>query len=100
MAFVMKQNPESEKENTKHRFSETAGLPKDVVKGLPIMTMLGWEELCIENYRGIIEYTEELIRIQTKNGQIRVCGKRMEIESYTNDEMVVKGEILSLECKK
>ena len=51
-------------------------MPKDVVLGVPVLSMLGREELYIENYRGILEYTEELIRVQTKKGQIKVTGCR------------------------
>ena len=54
-------------------------------------------ELCIENYRGIIEYTDTLIRVQTRAGQIRIQGKRLRIQYYTNDEMKVSGTLSSLE---
>lgn len=74
-----------------------ASLPKDVVLGVPILTMTGRMELCIENYRGIIEYTDVLIRVQSKSGQIRVSGKRLQIEYYTNDEMKITGYIQSIE---
>ena len=58
---------------------------------------LGRNELCIENYRGIIEYTDTLIRVQTRAGQIRIQGKRLRIQYYTNDEMKVTGALSSLE---
>lgn len=77
--------------------AEAASLPKDVVLGVPILTMTGRMELCIENYRGIIEYTDVLIRVQSKAGQIRVSGKRLQIEYYTNDEMKITGYIQSVE---
>ena len=72
-------------------------LPKDVVLGVPILTMTGRMELCIENYKGIIEYTDILIRVRSKSGQIKVSGKRMQIEYYTNDEMKITGYIKSVE---
>ncbi len=74
----------------------TADIPKDVVLGVPLMRMVGNEEFYIENYRGILEYTDALIRIQTKIGQIHVTGHRLEIVYYTNDEMKVTGRIESL----
>jgi sporulation protein YqfC len=56
--------------------------------------------VCIENYRGIIEYTECLIRVQAKGKQIRLQGRHLQIEYYTNDEMKITGTICSLEfCK-
>lgn len=77
--------------------AEAAGMPKDVVFGVPVITILGRNEVCIENYRGIIEYTEQLVRVQTKSGQIRLTGKRLKIEYYTNDEMKITGYVESLE---
>ena len=77
--------------------AEAAGMPKDVVFGVPVITILGHNEVCIENYRGIIEYTEQLVRVQTKSGQIRLTGKRLKIEYYTNDEMKITGYVESLE---
>ncbi len=85
------------KDSLKGRVADAASLPKDVVLGVPILTMTGRMELCIENYRGIIEYTDVLIRVQSKAGQIRVSGKRLQIEYYTNDEMKITGCIQSVE---
>lgn len=62
-----------------------------------MVTVLGDFEVCIGNYRGITEYTEELVRVQTKGGQIRLTGRQLQVEYYTNDEMKVTGKILTLE---
>lgn len=81
----------------KERLVSAASMPKDVVMGAAVVTVLGDFEVCIENYRGITEYTENLVRVQTKGGQIRLCGKRLQVEYYTNDEMKVTGKIDTLE---
>ncbi len=83
--------------NLKNKMTETAKLPKDVVLGYPIITMMGQTEMYIENYRGILEYTDCLIRIQTKIGQFKVYGKRLQVAYYTNDEMKITGKISSVE---
>ena len=76
---------------------KSTNLPKDVLLGVPLLTMTGFAEMCVENYRGILEYTEVLIRIQTKIGQIRITGKGLSISYYTNDEMKITGRISSVE---
>lgn len=73
------------------------GMPKDVIFGVPLITMTGNSEVCIENYRGILEYTDKLIRIQTKLGKIHVTGRNLQIEFYTNDEMKIVGHIIMIE---
>ena len=84
-----------DREQLAERFAEAASMPRDVVMGASAIT--GRNEICIENYRGILEYTDLLIRVQTKSGQIRLSGKNLQIEYYTNDEMKITGRIVQLE---
>lgn len=86
-----------ENEHLKERFADAANMPKDVILGASVITILGTGEISIENYRGLIEYTDTLIRVQTKNKQIRLKGKCLKIEYYTNDEMKITGCICSVE---
>ena len=65
--------------------------------GASIVTITGRREVLIENYKGILEYTEEYIKIQTKNAKLTVYGKRLNIEYYTNEDMKVVGFIKSIE---
>lgn len=81
----------------KNKIADVSELPRDVVMGQPVVTVLGRMELDIENYRGIIEYTDALIRIQTKIGQIRITGKNLRIDYYTNDDMKLTGQIEAIE---
>ena len=76
------------REQIKEKMVSAMDLPKDVIQNASVITILGRNELCIEIYRGIIEYTDTLIRIQ---------GKRLRIQYYTNDEMKVTGALSSLE---
>ena len=68
--------------------------------GLPILTITGTNDLCVENYRGMTEYTDQIIRLQSKSGQIKITGKKLEVIYYTNDEMKITGRIASLEYVK
>ncbi len=83
----------------KRRITQVSEMPKDVLMGIPILTVIGEIELSLENYSGIIEYTDTLIRIRTKTGQIKVNGKNLTVEYYTNDEMNIHGRIDSIEFK-
>ena len=62
-----------------------------------IVTMTGQLEVNVENYRGILEYTDILIRIKSKCGQIRITGKNLQIAYYTNDEMKITGRVEKVE---
>lgn len=77
--------------------SEKIKLPSDILAGAPLLSMAGQRELLIENYKGIIEYTEELIRVQTKIGRVHVEGKNLNIEYYTAEDMKITGYITTVQ---
>ena len=77
--------------------ADAANLPEDVVLGVPILTLTGHYEVNIENYRGILEYTEQLIRINVRSGQIRITGKSLEINYYTTTDMKITGKVEKIE---
>ena len=77
--------------------AEMSGVAKDVALGLPILTITGTNDLCVENYRGMTEYTDQIIRLQSKSGQIKITGKKLEVIYYTNDEMKIHGHIRTIE---
>lgn len=68
-------------------------LPADLAYGSVLLSVTGQNEVLIENYRGILEYKDNHIRIQAKDCRILIIGKRLQVEYYTNDEMKIKGFI-------
>lgn len=95
-----RQRQEEENHPFRNKIAELSELPKDVALGMPILTVTGQMELCLENYRGILEYTDSLVRIQTRTGQIRITGQKLQVVYYTNDEMKVTGHIQSIEYQR
>lgn len=93
----MRQRSEQEDGTRRYRMADAANLPKDVVLGVPILTLTGHYEVNIENYRGILEYTEQLIRIYVRSGQIRITGKSLEINYYTTTDMKITGKVEKIE---
>ncbi len=80
----------------KENMVETLEFPKDLMYGAVLLTATGREELLVENYRGIIEYTTESIRLQAKDCRIAISGKSLNIQYYTNEEMKITGIIKSI----
>lgn len=73
--------------------SDKMRLSSDILAGAAIVTIIGQTELFIENYKSIIEYTGDLLRIQTKTGRIHIEGKNLIIRNYSGDDMKVSGFI-------
>lgn len=84
----------------KSSLSEILELPKDIVLDLPKITMIGNIQVYIENHKGIIEYSKQRIRINTNIGILRLTGKGMYIRTIVTEEVIVVGEIETLEFQE
>jgi len=72
-------------------------LPKEVLMNLPLITLIGKEDMTIENYKGVLEYSEVRIRINTSIGVIRVEGKKLLLKQITSDNIGIVGNIMKIE---
>jgi len=81
----------------KENISEILELPKDIILDLPRITVLGNLELRIENHKGIIEYSNEKIRIKIKNGILKLIGTNLLIKTIISEEIIVTGNIFSID---
>lgn len=68
-------------------------LPKDLLLGMPYLTMSGNQELLIENHRGFLTYSEKQMVILTKTFQIEITGTGLYVEYYTADHMKIQGHM-------
>lgn len=76
--------------------SSHLNLPADIIAGAPIVTAVGRNEICLENYKGIIEYNNNLVKVQAKACKICIEGKELNILYFTEDEMKIRGYIKSI----
>lgn len=81
----------------KEKVTEILELPKEVVLDIPKITMIGNGSLIVENYKGIIEYGDSKIRINTGKGIIKIQGDVLFIREITSENVVIIGKISSLE---
>lgn len=89
-------NKESRKELTKEALIESLKFPKDVCMGALKVSMTGNREAWIENYRGILEYTDSLILLQGKTCQVCFEGTGLSVDYYTNEDMKIRGCICAV----
>jgi sporulation protein YqfC len=91
----MRDRVDANKKNTRlmENVADTLKIPKDLLLGAAILNITGQYEAYVENYSGIIEYTDKKIRLQTKTCRIEIGGNNLKIIYYTNDEMKITGQI-------
>lgn len=61
-----------------------------------VVTFCGNSEVCIENYKKIIDYGYQQIRILTNDGILVVCGSNFVISYIDQDELCIRGKVLSV----
>ena len=85
-----------EKEGKIKQFLE---IPKEVISKAPKITILGFQEMLIENYKGILEYEDFYIRINTSMGTININGFHLNLNQMTEDDIMVTGKIQSIDIE-
>ncbi|MBE6947576.1 MAG: sporulation protein [Ruminococcaceae bacterium] len=79
------------------RVASAVDLPDEPFPGQPLVEIIGTRRVLIENYRGVIEYGDALVRIRVKYGSITVCGKHLELTRMTREHLIISGRIDKVE---
>ncbi len=72
-------------------------LPAAVVAGTSHMQLCGNREAVLEGCSGIVEYTQEIVRVKTGKFITKFSGRELEIKCLQSDSLVVQGFILAIE---
>lgn len=75
-------------------------MPQEVYTDMPKITISGFDEMIIENFKGILEYEDYYIRINTSLGIININGYELKLENMTNDDIKVKGKVESVDIER
>lgn len=72
-------------------------LPREVASSDIKITLNGFDEILIENYKNILEYQDILIKINTFEGAITIYGFNLKLDQMTDEDIKVIGKIDSIE---
>ena len=75
-------------------------IPQEVCSDNPKFTVIGFSEMLIENYKGILEYEDFFVRISTNIGIVNINGYNLNLETMTNDDIKVTGKIESIDIER
>lgn len=75
-------------------------MPREVVSTDVKITILGFNEILIENYKNILEYEEVFIKINIFDGTINIHGFDLKLEQMTDDDIKVIGKIDSIDFEE
>lgn len=82
------------------RINKALEVPREVSGVETKISIIGFDEMLIENYKGILEYEEFYIKIKTSIGIININGFNLSLEQVTEDDISVKGKIDSIDLER
>lgn len=80
----------------KRKIDKWLEMPTEIVSNEPKITIVGFNEMLIENYKGILEYEEIYIRINTHIGIININGFNLNLEQISGEDILITGKIDSM----
>ena len=84
----------------KKRIDKILEIPQEVYTNMPKITITGFNEIMIENYKGILEYEDFYTSISTYIWIVNINGYNINLEKMTNDDIKITGKIESVELER
>ena len=85
------------REDRKRAAVEALGLPRDVILGDVLLHFTGPYEVVAENFRSLLIYTDTYVKIKAAGCMVVFKELHLEIETYTEDALKIKGQIRLVE---
>ena len=84
----------------KKRLNDMLEIPKEVYSNIPNFIITGFEEMIIENYKGILEYEDFYVRVKTFIGIINIHGINLKLDKMTEDNLKITGKIEKIDIER
>ena len=84
----------------KRRLDRILEMPEEVYSNTPKLTIIGFNEIVLENYKGILEYEEYFASISTHIGIVNINVYNINLEKMTNDDIKITGKIENVELER
>lgn len=82
------------------KINDILEIPKEVYSNIPNLIITGFEEMIIENYKGILEYEDYYIKVNTYIGIVNIHGINLKLEKMTEDNIKIIGKIENIEIER
>ena len=75
------------------KIADITELPKELITGMPKLTLIGSRNLQVDGYKGLTEYSSELIRLAAKGNTKEIGGSELCITRIDSDSIYIEGNI-------
>ncbi|WP_317368667.1 YabP/YqfC family sporulation protein [uncultured Tyzzerella sp.] len=81
----------------KKGLTENIELPNEIVLNVPLITVVGKNKILIENFKNIVQYSNETIKINTSCGIFKIVGKNLFLKELNKNKILIKGILKQFE---
>lgn len=83
----------------KEKLSEALEIPKEITMDFPRVTLIGKNQMYVENGKGIVTYTDSFIQIHTSCYFLKISGVQLRIKQMTGELMEICGDFEKIELE-
>lgn len=84
----------------RNKLNQILEMPREIDSKEPKITIISFDEILIENYKGVLEYEEFFIKVDTEIGIVNINGYKLILEQISQEDIGIKGTIKSIELEK
>ncbi len=90
---MKKEKNASPEKKVSEKMLELFEIPKDKSGIITSLNITGIHEATVEGYKGIIDYSENIIKLNTTQFIMEISGEKLEIAGITEEYISIKGVI-------
>jgi len=83
--------------DTARDVAETLGLTPELFSGTVRVTVWGRRQVMVEQHRGLLGYSGELIEVGGGKTRLRIVGSDMRLQAMDRETLVIIGNITAVE---
>ena len=87
------------RKNSYRKINNILDFPEEIASNEPKITIMGFEKIMVENYKGILEYETFFIRLNTYIGVININGFNLLLNEMTDESLLITGKIESVDLE-
>lgn len=88
-----RQKEQEPRPTVRERLADAVDISKEVLLDTVLISCIGNRELTLENYKGILEYSDTCIRVKTNPYIVKITGTGLELRNMTQELLYITGKI-------
>lgn len=72
-------------------------MPSEIIFNIPLISIYGDKQIVIENFKNVVQYSNNVIRLNSNIGVIKITGKNLLLKELTKTKIIVNGVVNCLQ---